>query len=223
MERHPSPLERDFSLTTLMHAKLRAEERLAPARDVMDKLSELLSTKVILAGGAVRDALLERPIKDYDLFVSEDVFPAWKAIMDGDHAPGSFADHVSTWAIPLVSGTYEDTAFGSEIASIYEFPHPDTGTEVQVMFLRKAVVANQKLSDYVSRMDLGLSKVAVRSDGDWYISEQFREDVRNRNMTFVARDLGSQDVERSTRRFTRLHNKYPGYTFVVPEELATQG
>lgn len=227
MERHHSQLERNFcSSASLLSAKMAAETILAPARDIMDTLLELLSTQVVLAGGAVRDALLERPIKDFDLFVSDTALPQWSNLTGcpvvfntvcpspAEMVLGLDPDSIK----PMVAYTDCSTPFGKEVSAIYSWVDPATNTEVQLIFLRDEQLQNRNLADFVKRMDLGLCRVATSTDKDWYISEEFRADVRSRSITFIERGHGTDDIARSARRYERLHNKYPGYDYVVPRQ-----
>lgn len=230
MERHHSQLERNFcSSASLLSAKMAAETILAPARDIMDTLLELLSTQVVLAGGAVRDALLERPIKDFDLFASDAAFPIWEAAVMTPLTWGTEGEEtrsVAEIALGLAAGSirtlvgYTDcsTPFGKEVSGIFEWIDPASGVETQLIFLREEQLNNKDLTGFVKRMDLGLCRVATSTNKDWYISDEFRADVRNRAITFVERGHGADDIARSARRYERLHNKYPGYDYVVPRQ-----
>lgn len=233
MQRYPSALEQGISGETLLRAKLNAEGTLSSAIRIMDTLSEKLNAPVVLAGGAVRDALLERPIKDYDFFVSDenfrDPFPPsipvspshWVdiALLVDEWIDEAFPEITSLRTVAHWQVGYSDceTPFGQDVTRILAFECPETGTECQLIFLRSVPVDADPIA-FANRVDFGLCKVAL-AGGQFHISSEFLHDVDNRKMTYIRPDSSQGQIERSTRRATRLHNKYPGYTPVFPSSI----
>lgn len=208
---HSSQLEtHQCSQRSTLLSKLRAEERLAPILDLLGPLSEVIGAPVVLAGGAVRDALLERPIKDYDLFVSHKAY--WS---------GLITELVRSGIIPkgefnLIT-TYDecDTPFGREVGMILTWMLE--GIEVQLIFL-KGFEVTATPEDFTNRMDFGMSRVAY-CQGKFHIDQSFYRDVQNRTFTYLRGNPRLDDLTRSFKRFERLHDKYPGYIMLLPHDV----
>lgn len=201
----------------VLRSKLNAETVLSPAIDTLTSLTDLLRAPVVLAGGAVRDALLERDIKDYDLFVAETVLIGTDA---GDLAD-KIEDHLD---LPIgaisVLYTYEDceTPFGQEVNCIMNWNHPENGIECQLIFLKGFSISTEP-KEFTDRLDFNICRAALTTQG-WHIDTRFFVDVRTKRFTFddSGRSGAALDFDRSQRRFSRLHNKYPGYLLATSTE-----
>lgn len=213
-----SLLEQADNDFTRVAAKCAAETRLEPAIEIMAKLSELFKRPVILAGGAVRDAMLERSIKDYDLFVSE--LPEGMSPLDLCAALTVHSANVISIA-PNYMGA--DTLIGREMKTITSWTDPTTNMPVQLIELRGEEHIN--LAKAVGRFDIGLCQAGLalnRCDtdpvyrGEFHFTDAFWGDVAERTMTYLKDGLDAAQVDRSRRRCVRLSEKYQSYRFVEP-------
>lgn len=156
---------------------------------------------VVIAGGAIRDAFHDVPIKDIDVFIPKievDPQTALAALKEA-FGPDGHLDFVS----------YGDD---SEVLFTFTFP---TLSFAPVNFI---VVADKvPLTGDRCRMDFGLCQA-------WYdgiqieCTEAFQDDYWNQTFT-LKRCASLVDFQRSMRRWSRLAKKYPGHTLVIPPEF----
>lgn len=155
----------------------------------------------VIAGGAVRDFLLGREIKDIDIFLQSHGFIA-------DEKIARFAfDGIK---LQLTNGSYRPAEIG-EVGTLWVYDDP-FGTPVQLIFLD----INESVTPAIAieHCDFGLCRVAF--DGEQlHMSGHFIADLAGQTMT-LRRDMTTNNVERSKRRFDRLSVKFPTYTYVNP-------
>lgn len=212
-----SLLEQADNDFTRVAAKCAAETRLAPAIETMAKLVELLGRPVILAGGAVRDAMLERSIKDYDFFTSDTDFDTLAKIQ-----------FVLGTTIKLVDMDYhgEPSLIGRDVKCIVNWTDPGSNIPSQLIVLRGEARINPDVA--VTRFDFGLCQCAcsvtpfaddvagTRYVGGFHFTDAFWSDVSKRRMTYLKSMTDTEQMARSMRRFDRLSQKYLGYIFYTP-------
>lgn len=158
--------------------------------------------KAHIAGGAVRDLLNGRTIKDIDIFVPaetdmsgiartiESTHPFLTRITGGGYIPG---------ADPVVTETYEYRGVGQ--------------TPLNFVLL----LGGFDIEMNMRRFDFGLCQAAF--DGQHIIkSGDYLWDVLNCTFTLTRCDNYEQ-FSRSLQRYERWQSRYSGWPMVVPEQF----
>lgn len=160
----------------------------------------------IVGGGAIRDMMLSRSVKDIDVFIPCQPVGVANTAEALTAALGRVVS-VSPWC------GYIDLA---DCSTVYEVGHePVLMSElpVQIMELRPGLPTKER----VSRFDFGLCQAWF--DGTtWGLTEQFRRDAYDQTMTLSFCE-SEKEFERSMRRFDRLSKKFPEYELVIPAEF----
>ena len=162
------------------------------AADLLDSLG----CDGIVAGGAIRDTVLRRMVKDFDVYVENTPvnFDALRkrfpnlTLLDADH------------------DDYEGCA--SANLTVYEANELHDGKPVQIMLVRRDPV------EYVRNVfDFGLCKAFLCNTWGLVLEPEFIQDVRAKTITFYPSDENWY----SESRAKRLTEKYPDYRLVVPQ------
>jgi hypothetical protein len=165
--------------------------------------------RLIIAGGAPRDAISGVPIKDVDMFVA--IKEEWWGVPDSPFVLGC-----KRLAIQL-GGTAEMQGTNPDYPEMFDLCNIDCGNGdiVQVIGITDDPV------DDVQRYDFGLSQVFVTPTGVFF-TEAAVKDRANKTITYTpsARD-DMRALARSAARYERLRAKYPDWSFVDCEPLAT--
>jgi hypothetical protein len=169
----------------------------------------------IIGGGAVRDTLLGRPVKDIDVFVQAD--PADLRLPMIQQALGSLG-FSEQWMIQqalgslgfseqrVVTGEYPD-------ALIADFLMPDGHPPIQVITLGRDPV------DDVHHYDFGLSQCFVTPNG-LFVTDKHTTDFLDRTITYTgSADTAIEARRRSAKRLARLREKYSDFIFLNCEHL----
>jgi hypothetical protein len=176
----------------------------------------------LLAGGAVRDLVLNRPIKDGDIFIggnpNKSIFH--KKIFDKTHwiqNPTRFWRDLledETWRVYVQTGTYsklDDISidlvvklFNPYLASISNFDSFD------IVFLLKSAK-----SYFIEDFDFNICKAAY--DGSNYLyTYGFLKDISNKTIT-LSGPLDKNKINYSMNvHLPRIKHKYSTYQTVVP-------
>jgi hypothetical protein len=165
----------------------------------------------VIAGGALRDTLLGREVKDIDVFASHpygwsnahDII-SWTDWADRMLGPSYYVIHEG------LAQEYSEGLYGVvcaiEIDAAVTRPRP-----IQLIMLDTPVT----LETVVERIDFGLCRVS--HDGTTLFQHpDFVHDVNNRFFT-LRRSENEAQYDRSCRRFRRLNEKYPGWPMVDPD------
>ncbi len=156
----------------------------------------------IVAGGCLRDAILGKPVKDYDIFI-----PRWTGDLPTDAADGISSDewkarkekYGSLDAIYVKTEKYADQTFDL----IYVYPDQ---------------TAEQDFTQWVlDRFDFNICKVAYHQTTGLEVDGDFWIDVLAKRLTLAR---GSRDWENHAER---LKAKFPDYEFVDEREIALPG
>lgn len=152
----------------------------------------------VLMGGAVRDTLLGKPVKDYDVYINFEYFSELEAYLEelgleyeehlyikGDAA----YDHQYLWNVLDIKGDALDW---------------------QIMLYDP----QKSFRDILDSFDIGLCMVAL--NGDMLIqTEKFLKDKDSKTLTVYRNGWGETGVE---AHINRLLEKYPDYTVVRKDE-----
>lgn len=161
---------------------------------------QVLCPSAILAGGYLRDTILERPVKDIDLFCSElgdDKRLALKALF-----PDAKPEQFSEWL------AYQ----GNEVVAVWSLGEC-AGLPLQLIELAPGCSPVDRAKSH----DFGICQ--VWHDGtDADSTEAFYRDCHDRSFTLAHCEDQAQ-FDRSMRRFERLSKKYPDHELVIPQEF----
>jgi hypothetical protein len=158
-----------------------------------------------IAGGALRDLLCNKPVKDVDVFITgagrtEDEVREFLVAAFGEPVRvvigEAFADY---------SDALKDVAFTLEALL------PDS-TPLQIIALNEPVT----LESVVERIDFGICRVGTNGSDD-LITEDFAYDLHHRQFTLRC-NFNEPRLARSKARHERLQEKFPGWPLVIPEQ-----
>lgn len=161
----------------------------------------------IIAGGYVRDALLDAPFKDIDVFIPCKNLSRFKMAAEELRDSTDIFDEISEWQengyrelSPKFLGLYNAKFEGESVQFIgYQMEEDDFATEL--------------IGDFHFYID----KVAYDGE-ELTVSHRHEEDVRHRTLTLCK--LNSvMDLPGSMRKYERLHAKFPNYRFNTTIEL----
>lgn len=176
------------------------------------EVRHLFGGEAIIAGGAVRDTVTGKPVKDIDIFVM--------LTDDDDKASEKFATACEKLAKELGGEVELDCspeAYGGQFdlarITVKEEGEPDEIYEVIGIWEE---YPDNDVHDY----DFGLSQMFVTSSG-LFMTPAAAKDLQNKTITYMhagkLRDLDNR--LRSKRRLARLRAKYSDWTFVGCETL----
>ena len=168
-------------------------------------LELIVGGPAVLAGGAIRDLLLDREVKDLDVFV--------QAPTEGAEAAQAKAHQVAaalTMPLGLVlhGDEYMAWANGTLVAIAELKPlvsaGPFAGLPTLNLIFTREVPTVQAMAD---RIDFGICQVAL-TVREAYQTAAFDKDVADGTFTFLKEP---DQWPRSNRRWKRLQEKYPTY------------
>lgn len=170
---------------------------------------QAVGVKGLIAGGAVRDHLLNRPVKDIDVFVpySEDIEQKLQAAFGVLHVN------------PLISAEYAGA--GGEVEHVYEVAissdpfEPDGGRPpLQVIVLAPGLDP----VDRARHHDFGICQCWYLGKGQFGETLAFTNDVMNQRFT-LSHCEDQQQFDRSMRRWGRFRERFDGFYLYVPFEF----
>lgn len=188
-----------FPIISGAQAAIRMPQIPATWTHLLDILALHFDGHAVLGGGALRDLLHDRPIKDLDIFVN----PTEDLAQDAAFLEVNFGAKPHEYDPDEAEYDCAHT-----IAGLYDFVLPVNLREVQVV-----LVANPRfdcLADVktiVDTFDIGLCQIGMNNHGSIYYSPAFAFDYFEKMLT-VVRD----STPRSTyKRLDKLKAKYPGH------------
>ncbi|WP_163832035.1 hypothetical protein [Spartinivicinus ruber] len=159
---------------------------------LISMVNKLRKTNVVyLAGGAPRDYLLDKPIKDWDLFIYVENPLAVRSCLQ---------NHFNlTRSVGNADGFYKGIAEERGVQAIDYFVNMNG--ELQVIYLSR----DMPLVELLEGMDFGLCQVGT--DGkSWTFTEAFIKDLENQTLTHYRY---FEAEKRMKERYARLSKKYP--------------
>lgn len=156
----------------------------------------------VIAGGAVRDTLLNRQVKDIDVMTCTPVTPETMYAL-AKHIGG----HISPLTVESASG---DEKFEYLITR---------GLRPPINVIDLNYFDGKDAIENVFDFDFGISQVAVTPDGV-LAAEAHIADVGQGTVTYMGhRGRAKWRIESSARRLVRLKEKYPEFKFIDCEPL----
>lgn len=164
------------------------------------------------AGGCVRDILLNREVKDLDLFIQ---IPYGWDTSSAEDAQDCVETAIADMNLLLMSKavcksdmTIEEAEakYGAiKIQNVWHYENAFNDVPMDVIFL------NEHPADYIKAgFDLGICQAWVGFYGI-RTTEAFRRDLINKTMTFL---LGEDRRADSRKHFERITHKYPGWRYL---------
>jgi hypothetical protein len=172
--------------------------------EILSKLKDAGITGALIAGGACRDHILGRPVKDIDVFVPS------QPNIDVKLAKAFGAFNVS----PIIAAEYAGA--GGEVEHVYEIqeedadpfaPHPLEHVPVQVIVLAPGLDPIERAKCH----DFGICQAWYLGSRLFDVTEAFHLDMRNRTFTLVHCEDSTQ-LGRSMRRWARFKERFPGFS-----------
>lgn len=172
----------------------------------------------VVAGGALRDMLMHKPVKDYDIFIpSRPVFadPDDELLYDRAEFLRSIFPKMKTICgegfLRYAGGRFAD------VVAIYDTKDDIDGCPIQIIAVNTPVTP----AIMMERIDFGLCRVV--HDGNFcHIHPDFYHDSTSRVFT-LRRSENQQQFDRSMERFRRLREKYPDFALSIPEKFSNFG
>lgn len=175
------------------------------ASKVLACLHEIIGEKYfILAGGAVRDVILDKPIGDIDIFFFSALeFQTAKRHFNG--ARGIVQTKVSN-----------DESYGERDWESHKYSDVSTGVEYNIIYNPKVGNTAQLLDTF----DVGLCKIYFDIDKGVYKHPHFIEDMVNKTLTFRP-NTGAKATEAGISvvwHIPKLIKKFPDYEVKIKYE-----
>ena len=167
-----------------------AQERLEHFQEIIRVVRwEFPGSRPVIGGGALRDSILGRPIKDVDVFIRAQDYSTLDSELTRRINP------------PIMARMYGRP----DMHGAWNFIQNIEGYEVQVIL---ADFENKE--DLAHTFDIGLSRVTY--DGEFlYVSDEFLQDAADKKFR-IRRADNQYELERSLRRVERHMEKYPEFS-----------
>ena len=169
---------------------------------ILNTIRDLCPTAHI-GGGAVRDSLLERPIRDIDLFLDDAVTDSAAKVLRSQFG---FVK-VGEWT------SYEQFS-DPAVARLAKFEKADESIPVCLVGLTTA----RGMQDNLRRFDFGTCMAAWDGD-EVYVAPEYTIDTNKKTFTLCRADNQAQ-FNYSLSRYRKLTaDRYAGWGLVVPDEF----
>jgi len=157
-----------------------------------------------VAGGAVRDSIMGRPVKDYDLFFR------------ADGAPESFYSAVYSTLFPLAVTLDDSGERGSGGICVTQ---RILAGNLDMLLMG---IEYRSIERHMVEFNFGFNQAAVDADGELVTLPQFERDIANKTATFLTTSKWYNENPDMCVSFTRAKwrehyaPKYPEFTPVWP-------
>jgi hypothetical protein len=168
-------------------------------RNILDSLRVCVANNIHIAGGAVRDTILERPIKDIDIFLPHDAAEAAANKLRYDFGYVK----VGEWQ------SYEGFS-DQAITGVAKFESAHETIPICLIGLKKDLAP----AENIARFDFGICMAGWAGDG--IIKDpRFTRDIESKTFTLCRAD-NKEQFAYSMVRFTKLTaDRYQGWTLSV--------
>lgn len=177
------------------------DTRLGHFREILEVIRwEFPGSHPVIGGGALRDSILGRPIKDVDVLLRA---------KDHEHLNSELTTYVRP---PIIV----QHGYGrADMYGCWNFKQQLCGYDVQLI-----LADFEDVYDLAHTFDIGLCRVTY--DGTTlYVSDEFKQDAADKAFR-IRRADNQYELERSLRRVTRLQQKYPEFKLDLSQTLITR-
>lgn len=158
--------------------------------------------RIVIAGGALRDILLDRPVKDIDIYIANHHF-------GGLRDSGLFGRWQNTgerqYQESLIIQTWECVAIHRRLKECFE----GISEEINVIVIDSPSGVN--IAKILDSFDLGICRVATSVGTGLVYTRDFENDANNKCMT-ILNDSNKQFV---LAHYMRIAEKYPDWPLVM--------
>lgn len=180
------------------------QDRVKAAQELIAYLGERGVTAVI-CGGYARDTICDKPIRDVDLYVSEEDFVTVHLALFAEYPEGGQKDQGS----PEYLHQHITRQLERSLSDGLDFGLPTRIINlIGVHDAEKITVAN-----ITQRFNLGICMAGIDSSG-LRRDNEFDKDVHDKQITLLRTDWGH---EATMKQFLKLQSKYP-WPLRVPKE-----
>ena len=156
-----------------------------------------------IAGGSVRDTILQKPIHDIDIFVSDEHVDAAAVCLRADHGYVK----VGEW-------TQYESFSDPAMTRVAKFERADETIPICIIGLMSKYA---DASANMARFDFGVCMAAYYGGEKMIQTYEFELDVRNKTFTLCRADNAPQFAY-SMSRFRKITaNRYAGWKLAIPE------
>jgi hypothetical protein len=172
--------------------------------NILEALQRDVSGSVHIAGGAVRDTILERPIRDIDIFLP--------------HTAGEPAAALLRAKFGYVKvGEWKQYAHFSDpmLVRVAKFEKADETIPLCLIGLTESL----PLDENIARFDFGVCMAAWGGNGTMLTNDHFKRDIEGKTFTLCRADNFAQ-FSYSMVRFEKLTaDRYKGWALSVPSQF----
>jgi hypothetical protein len=172
--------------------------------NILGALQHNLEGHPHIAGGAVRDTILGRPIKDIDVFIRHDTAEEAAKLLRA-----SFGY--------LKVGEWEQYALFSDptVAGVAKFEKADETIPICLIALKEDLGPTEN----IGRFDFGICMAAWTGVGEFIKNPRFTRDIESETFTLHRADCQPQ-FDYSMVRYAKLTaDRYQGWRLLVPEQF----
>lgn len=153
--------------------------------------------EAVVGGGAIRDTVAERPLKDVDVFVDVRGSTAYavKMLLGMEYGEIKWTPGIQYWRT------------AREVKGLGALPEGTGTVPITVILLEQDVVESMKDNDF------GICQAWVNADRTFSFTPAFMRDISHKTFTLLSCE-DEKDHARSMRRWDRLQQKYSDHTLV---------
>lgn len=173
---------------------------------ILAQLQEV-GVKGLIAGGAVRDHILGKPVKDIDVFVA--------------HEPNLVSKLQAAFGVlhvdPSLAAEYIGEAGQSEVSHVYEVSFGDDPFGPFNRIPTQVIVLAPGMDplDRVKHHDFGICQCWYEGNGMTASTGAFFDDAASKQFT-LSHCEDRQQFDRSMRRWERFKERFPEFSLYVP-------
>lgn len=167
----------------------------------------------LIAGGCIRDTLLNQPVKGIDIFITRsqwlsDTFDE----AENDNSLSSWWNEIAVregWILEHKADTeyeFQEKATGRDIVGVYSYKHP----EIDVPYNIIVMDGDKPSKEILGEFDFGICQIGINAYGLSTVRKEFVDDLANKTLT-ATRD---QPQEQRQMRLARLQEKFPLYKYI---------